>query len=78
MIYSDAACDADRLTIGWIVFLPNGDRVAGAAVIPPRWTESFQERKTQIHIGEALAALSALYSCRSLLRGLRILHFVDN
>ena len=78
VIYSDAAYTVDRLSIGWIDFLPDGVRIAGAAVIPPRWMECFQERKTQIHIGKALAALSALFSCQEKLRGLRVLHFVDN
>ena len=60
------------------MFLPSGERVAGAACIPSSWSEAFVQRETQIHIGEALAALSALFCCREKLKGLRVLHFIDN
>ena len=52
--------------------------MAGAAIIPPSWLAAFESRKTQIHIGEAIAALSALFSCRERVKGLRLLHFIDN
>ena len=77
-MYSDVAEEGGRLTIGWIVFLPGGNRSAGAAVISDKLVAAFDERECQIHMGEALAALSAVYSCWTSLRGLRVLHFVDN
>ena len=36
------------------------------------------DRESQIYIGELIAALSAILSLRRLLKGRRILHFVDN
>ena len=39
---------------------------------------AFETRQTHIHICECLAALSAVHCCREDLRGLRLLHFVDN
>ena len=52
VIYSDAAAEEARLTIGWVVFLPSGEKVAGAAVIPPSWMCAFESRETQVHIGK--------------------------
>ena len=60
------------------MLLPDGRRYAGAAIIPRELVAAFDQRETQIHMGEALAALSAVYSCWDLLRGLKVLHFVDN
>ena len=64
--------------MGWVVFLPDGRRRAGAAIVPPNWVAAFTARQTQIHIGEALAALSVLFVCQDSVAGLRVLHFVDN
>ena len=64
--------------MGWIVFLPDGRRLAGASIVPPELIAAFDQRETQIHMGESLAALSAVYCCWTYLRNLRVLHFVDN
>ena len=40
--------------------------------MPAEWTSAFESRKTQIHIGETLAALSTVFCCRDDLQGMRL------
>ena len=66
------------LDLGWIVFLPNGERNGGFGVIPDAWLNQLLLRETQIHATELIAALSAVFSMRKELAGMRVLHFIDN
>ena len=79
VMYSDAAfTEGKPISFGWVLFCPGQRPRAGAGIVPPELSEQFKERKTQIFIGELLAALSALHICGPAVQHHRALHFIDN
>lgn len=79
IVYSDAACDEQgTITYDWVVKMGHGQPLAGYGTVPDSLVALFEERRNQIQAGELLGALSAIYTCAERLRGLRVIHFVDN
>ena len=79
VVYSDASWQpGSPPKLGWVVFCSGSRPRAGACTVPDEIAHYFKERKSQIYIGEMLAALSALTTCGATLRNHRVLLFVDN
>ena len=79
LLYSDAAYEDDKpISYGWVCYVPGSQPTWGADTIPAATQDLLKQRKTQIYMGELLAAVSALWSNREVLKGRRVLHFIDN
>ena len=65
--------------MGFVLSSPRLRRpVAGAAVIPHEVLAQFLPRKQQIGQAEGFAGILPLFNCADALKGLDLLHFVDN
>ena len=65
--------------MGFILSSPRLPKpVAGAAVIPHELIVQFLPRKQQIGQAEGFAGVLPLFNCKDALKGLDLMHFVDN
>ena len=78
LVYTDA-CYAPGKYSGIGIVIVDGDRVCEAGAAVPEWMlEWLQPRGQQINHLEALAATCARLTFPDVLRGRRVLHFIDN
>ena len=78
LVYTDA-CYAERGYSGVGIVVIDGDRVGEAGAEVPRWLlEWLRPRGQQINHLEAVAAACARLTFPDMLRGRRVLHFIDN
>ena len=58
-IYTDASFEADKLTLGWVIFdtTSSTQPIGGSCVVPPEVIASWLPRRQQIFAGETLCGL---------------------
>ena len=79
VVYSDAAFSPGQpMTYGWVLCLAGQQPRSASGTVPDDLLRQFKERRSQIMVGEIIAAFSAIYSCRAALAGCKILHLIDN
>ena len=81
LLYSDAEWHGSdqSMGFGWVLFSRDmAYPVCGIGEVPASWASQFVDRKTQIILAEALAALSAFVTAPGLLKNRDLVHFIDN
>ena len=79
LVWSDAAWEAGVGRLGFVVYDPLDDAfVESDSVIPPYILDFFVKKKQKIGQCEILAATAVYSSLPELLRGRRVIHFIDN
>ena len=80
LLWSDAEFSgSSQMGFGWVISAADWKvPLAGWGFVPAELAAQFEERKTQICMGEALAAISAPFTVPALFEGRDVLHFIDN